>query len=88
MARTKGHITHVTVRIRFYGQCFNVTQSAYFHPNNRDIAITSSLDCTIRFWNLESYKEHKNIIKVKNAVCCKELLLSNALFSKVQSNLV
>eukprot|EP01127_Copromyxa_protea_P006905 TRINITY_DN16844_c0_g1_i1.p1 TRINITY_DN16844_c0_g1~~TRINITY_DN16844_c0_g1_i1.p1 ORF type:complete len:567 (+),score=137.55 TRINITY_DN16844_c0_g1_i1:310-2010(+) len=53
MACTKGHVNHVT--------------GAVFHPLKRDVAITSSLDCTIRIWNLESYREHKHIIKLKNA---------------------
>eukprot|EP01126_Amoeba_proteus_P028091 TRINITY_DN2776_c0_g1_i1.p1 TRINITY_DN2776_c0_g1~~TRINITY_DN2776_c0_g1_i1.p1 ORF type:complete len:254 (+),score=31.82 TRINITY_DN2776_c0_g1_i1:391-1152(+) len=52
MANTKGHINHIT--------------AAHFHPK-KDVVITSSLDCSIRFWCLETFKKHKDIIKLKNA---------------------
>eukprot|EP01126_Amoeba_proteus_P028095 TRINITY_DN2776_c0_g1_i3.p1 TRINITY_DN2776_c0_g1~~TRINITY_DN2776_c0_g1_i3.p1 ORF type:complete len:378 (+),score=81.75 TRINITY_DN2776_c0_g1_i3:34-1134(+) len=41
-------------------------QAAHFHPK-KDVVITSSLDCSIRFWCLETFKKHKDIIKLKNA---------------------
>lgn len=45
----------------------NSIQSAFFHPKNKQHVITSSQDCTIRIWDVNSYKKHKDIIKVKNA---------------------
>jgi WD40 repeat protein len=53
MAATKGHIAKIT--------------TAIFHPTEKDIVITSSLDCTVRLWDLENIKKHKDIIKLRNA---------------------
>lgn len=52
MSATSGHIAKVT--------------SAFFHPTESDTVITSSQDCTIRFWNLKSFKKHNQIIKLRN----------------------
>jgi len=52
MASTKGHIAKIT--------------SAFFHPTETNTVFTSSQDCTIRFWDLNNYKKHNQIIKLRN----------------------
>jgi WD40 repeat protein len=53
MAATSGHIAKVT--------------SAFFHPTQPQTVFTSSNDCSIRLWDLNSFKKHKEIIKLRNS---------------------
>jgi WD40 repeat protein len=53
MAATSGHIAKIT--------------SAFFHPTTAEYVYTSSMDCSIRLWDLNNHKKHKEIIKLRNA---------------------
>lgn len=53
MSATSGHIAKVT--------------AAFFHPNKAENVYTASMDCSIRLWDLNSFKKHKEIIKLRNA---------------------
>jgi WD40 repeat protein len=53
MSATSGHIAKIT--------------SAFFHPTQHEYVYTSSMDCSIRLWDLNNHKKHKEIIKLRNA---------------------
>eukprot|EP01125_Pyxidicula_operculata_P014761 TRINITY_DN4959_c0_g1_i2.p1 TRINITY_DN4959_c0_g1~~TRINITY_DN4959_c0_g1_i2.p1 ORF type:complete len:602 (-),score=164.84 TRINITY_DN4959_c0_g1_i2:214-2019(-) len=52
MASTKGHISRIT--------------SAFWHPTQKDTIITGSQDSSIRFWDVNQSKKHKQIVKLRN----------------------
>jgi len=52
MSATSGHIAKIT--------------SAFFHPTQAEYVYTSSMDCSIRLWDLNNHKKHKEIIKLRN----------------------
>jgi hypothetical protein len=59
-------------------------QAAFFHPSEKETVITSSMDCTVRIWDLENIKKHKEIIKLRNAVCYFSRLFLTLIASKAQ----
>ncbi|KAJ3199454.1 hypothetical protein HDU82_000413 [Entophlyctis luteolus] len=52
MKNTKGHISALTC--------------CKWHPNDRNLFLTASLDSTIRIWNVENKRQNKAVISVKS----------------------
>eukprot|EP01130_Rhizamoeba_saxonica_P016319 TRINITY_DN7527_c0_g1_i1.p1 TRINITY_DN7527_c0_g1~~TRINITY_DN7527_c0_g1_i1.p1 ORF type:complete len:586 (-),score=155.31 TRINITY_DN7527_c0_g1_i1:36-1793(-) len=53
MASTKGHIARIT--------------AAFWHPTDTNLIVTSSHDSSVRIWDTNVSKKHRDIFKVRNS---------------------
>lgn len=70
MGRTNGHVSSL--------------YNAVWHPKDRNIFMTSSSDCTVRFWDINVTKNQKTVIKLRGSDG-KKVSPTHAVFSKDSS---